>query len=307
MTSTGDGKPDLLLGSYDGSLKLFTNVSVGNTFLFNYTDSAYQNIKIGTYTTPQLIDLDRDGKLDIVMGERDGNVNYLRNTGTAANPIFTLITDTLGRVKANEYWTNVSIPQFAPTGYSAPFITDMDTNGTYELILGCENGMVRLFTNIDGNLQGTFDEVAAYANKLGTNQFTIPDLGSYAKPALTDLTGDGKPDVIIGNPRGGITLYASDKNISGALGVKPMPAQVQVLKAYPNPANTQLILETIQNAGKLRIQMVDALGREVLLLKAFPVWIKTALDISGLQNGIYFLQVSNNDRFSQSIKVLVIH
>ena len=51
----------------------------------NFTIAApnYFNIDVGYFSQPQLIDVNRDGLLDIIIGEQDGSLNYCPNSGTA--------------------------------------------------------------------------------------------------------------------------------------------------------------------------------------------------------------------------------
>lgn len=41
----------------------------------------FQNLDVGSNSTPQLVDVDNDGLLDIVSGELFGKISYFRNTG----------------------------------------------------------------------------------------------------------------------------------------------------------------------------------------------------------------------------------
>src|SRR5665213_3382206 len=81
----GDGDEDMICGDLNGRLNLFTK-NPGNDTNFVLTQTFYQNIDVGSFATPQLVDVDGDGLLDLLIGESTGNVNYYHNDGTATNP-----------------------------------------------------------------------------------------------------------------------------------------------------------------------------------------------------------------------------
>ncbi|MBA4322651.1 MAG: hypothetical protein C0408_07530, partial [Odoribacter sp.] len=97
----GDGDADMIIGDYKGNLYRYENTAgIGNPMVMTYHDSL--SIDVGWYSTPQLIDLDRDSLIDLVVGEKSGNLNYYKNTGTEFNPVFTLVNDSLGHIDVIE-------------------------------------------------------------------------------------------------------------------------------------------------------------------------------------------------------------
>ena len=127
----GDGDEDMLLGDYNGHIHFFENTAgPGNTVSYAPPVIDYQNIRVGIngffsnigYAAPQLIDMNGDGLLDLIVGERGGIINYFENTGTTTNPIFTLNNDTLGEVITSEPW------DYYDGGRSTPFFYRDSTN-----------------------------------------------------------------------------------------------------------------------------------------------------------------------------------
>jgi hypothetical protein len=111
----GDGATDMITGCEDGTLFLFINKAApGEPMDMVLSQANYQGIDVGFYSAPQLFDFDRDGLPDLIIGERGGNLNYYRNTGTLQDPVFTMVTDSLGKVNVTDY--SVSL-----YGFSTPF------------------------------------------------------------------------------------------------------------------------------------------------------------------------------------------
>jgi hypothetical protein len=72
-----DNDDDMIIGDWDGLLHLYTNTAgPGSPAIFVLSELNYKTIDAGQYATPQLIDVNRDGKLDLLAGERSGNINY---------------------------------------------------------------------------------------------------------------------------------------------------------------------------------------------------------------------------------------
>ena len=50
------------------------------------SNNPFNNINVGSYSTPTFADVDGDGDLDAVVGESNGNLIYYENVGNATNP-----------------------------------------------------------------------------------------------------------------------------------------------------------------------------------------------------------------------------
>ena len=111
---------------------------------FNLASPNFQQIDVGYFATPQIVDINRDGLLDLLIGEQLGNVNYLPNTGSITNPVFDTIITNFGGIDVD---TNI-----INTGYSTPKM--IDYNGNYHLYSGSYSGKIYEFDNF--NLTTTY-------------------------------------------------------------------------------------------------------------------------------------------------------
>ncbi len=131
-----DQDQDLFLGeSFTGKIIFFRNTGSENQPQFTQDESIILDFTYpGSFPAPVLADIDEDGDLDLIVGERDGNVNLVHNTGTATDPSFELAT------------SNFAGAQIALL--STPALTDIDKDGDLDLFVGEEQGQLSFYRNL---------------------------------------------------------------------------------------------------------------------------------------------------------------
>lgn len=221
----GDGDNDLVIGDNSGRVFLLLNTAgPGDEMSFELAGALTDNegvIDVGQAAAPQLFDLDGDGKPDLIIGERNGNINYYRNNGSAGSFGFTFETDTLGAISTVEFGFFI--------GSSSPHFFRHE--GTTHLLLGVERGRVRLYSDIDGNETGTY--TAESLNALGV------EAGEKARPFVIDINNDGNPDLFCGSVGGGVLYFEGTEPVSTQNRAKP-----EKLRLYPNPAGDILHVDS---------------------------------------------------------------
>ncbi len=207
-----DGKAEMIIGNSDGKLLLFTNNSSVSNPVFVLSQVNYQNIDVGEFSTPQLFDLNKDGLFDLIIGERQnfwkdasnniiarkGNLNYYKNTGNSTNPIFTLITDSLGGIDITNY-------DLSNYGYSAPCFFRTSTGET-RLFVGNEDGKILYYKNIDNNLNADFLLADTLKFVQSATKYKI-DEGTRTAIAVADINNDNYLDAFVANAAGGISFF----------------------------------------------------------------------------------------------------
>lgn len=141
-----DGDYDMIIGDATGRVHLFENsAGANNPCNFSLTAPGYQNIDvIGQFAIPFLYDVNDDQLLDLVIGERNGNLNLYLNEGTANSPTYLLNDDNWGGVDMRRNGLSF--------GYSAPFI--FEANSKMQMLVGSESGIIDLYDRITEVVNG---------------------------------------------------------------------------------------------------------------------------------------------------------
>jgi hypothetical protein len=179
----GDGDLDLLVGTWNQGLLYFRNDGSAREPRF-VADSAMPIDSLrGSNVVPALADLDADGDLDLLVGEASGEVNLLRNEGSAKAARFVLATERLSDIDVGRR--------------SAPALIDIDRDGLLDLVLGREDAGLSAFRNTGSRAEPRFEPFS---------NWSLP-LPPFAAPVFADLDADGAIDLLAGGTGGGLVYY----------------------------------------------------------------------------------------------------
>ncbi|MCX5737314.1 MAG: FG-GAP-like repeat-containing protein [Proteobacteria bacterium] len=148
-------------------------------------ENPFDGIDVGGFATPALADLDADGDLDFLAGERLGAFFYFENTGTPQNPIF------VARIGAENPLDGAIVD-----AYSWPAFADLDDDGDFDLVSGEHFGLP-YYENTGTALSPVFVARTGIANPFAA----IAGLNNPA-PAFADLDDDGDLDLVAGGSDG---------------------------------------------------------------------------------------------------------
>ncbi|MDD5508890.1 MAG: T9SS type A sorting domain-containing protein [Bacteroidales bacterium] len=282
-----DGDMDMLAGHSDGTILFLENLAgPGQIPSFALPVPNYQEIDVGEFSTPQLIDLDRDGLTDLVAGKRNGTLSYYRNTGSAEAPVFTLITEHFGDVDVTD--DDVSLD-----GYSTPCF--FEAEGGYRLFAGSEFGLIYYYKDVEENLDGAFTQVS--------DHYLYIDEGSRTGFAVWNFNNDTYPDLIAGNYSGGLALYRGVT--PHELSMEEADGALHGFKVYPNPSCERITVEVSGSFlnDKYDVGLTDLLGRQVYIGQKLSE--KTvSLSVGYLPAGIYLVTVRSRNGFFETCKLL---
>jgi hypothetical protein len=261
-----DGDQDLLLGASDGRMYHFENTALpGNPANMTFITPAFEDIDVGTYATPCLFDVDQNGRVDLLIGNRNGKISYYKNTSTGNSPVLELQTEDFGGV-------NTALTG-EPNGFSTPFM--FRKNGITYLISGSQNGFFELYGNIDNNLDGQFQIIDS--TFLG-NRF-----GERTSITLADLNDDGNPEAVIGNYAGGITFF------DGIFPTLSQNIESPIFKLFPNPGQNEIYISA-NSATPANVSIFDASGR---LISTESIALPGKVSRVPEMKGLYFIQITN--------------
>ena len=191
----GDGDLDLLVGGFNGRFALLRNVGTATAPVYRLEDERFGGVDAGQYGRVALGDLDGDGRLDLVTGASNGRVRLYRNVGTAEAPAFRTASNGTPDSTGIAYALEIGLPDDVGQD-SAPALADLDSDGDLDLVVGTAEGDLRTFQNVGTPTAPRFEEGGA-----------VPGGRRRTAPALGDLDGDGRPDVVAGADAGGLLFW----------------------------------------------------------------------------------------------------
>ncbi|MBN1433542.1 T9SS type A sorting domain-containing protein [Candidatus Fermentibacterales bacterium] len=267
------------------------------------------------------MDWNDDGLLDIIVGDRNGYVNYFRRTSNDAITLTTMPDITCGGVTID-------------CGYnSSPAITDWDEDGDLDMLLGTQDGYVRLYLNDGGDSQPVFnsytnimsggsniyhyrncprvydldqdgrkdlicganDYYVYYYQNTGTN--SSPSFSGWERIAykysgmrlwIDDWNEDGLPDMLTSDYNGYVWMWIQENT---AVGDEQAPILPRALAASRNPFDASVVISA-SGFGPGSIRVFDLSGRAVV---NEPFDGSFAWNGAGAANGTYLVRVEDAD------------
>ena len=264
----GDGDLDVLVGEEGGSLFFAENVSgVGQPMRFGAWEYPFAGIDVGNSSAPFIADINGDGYPDLLVGERNnGNINYFQHlepgSGRQFEPNQALFpnVERFGGI-------DTRIPGFI-NGFSAPLVIPSE-NGRL-LLTGTDNGRLECYALPDSNFAQPFEQLSEAWGGVYT--------GTRTKLSLGDINSDGLLELVIGNYRGGLGVFATDIKVNNVATNAPNEPASSFLRIFPNPTHDLLQLQTNASGtmelydiqGGLQLRVTIDVGMQTIRLGALP-------------------------------------
>ena len=148
-----------------------------------------QALDVYGWPSPNLVDWDGDGDLDLICGEFLDRITYFENTGSRTEPVYT--SGEFLKAGGKTLHLELEMPEVV--------VFDWDNDNDPDIIVGKEDGRVVLIENRGMDRQGLpllaepeyFKQKAAYVK-----------CGALSTPCSYDWDGDGDEDIISGNTAG---------------------------------------------------------------------------------------------------------
>ena len=210
IDASNDGIKDLIVTSNMRnnsenfkSCWLYENSGTNINPNFNFIQKDFlqgSGLDFGENAHPTLFDLNKDGLLDLFIGNYGyhlpngtpiSKIAYYQNTGTLQSPEFTLITEDFEGISNLNLNTTLNTPALN----LFPSFGDLNYDSNEDLIIGDSDGKVHFLINNGGNFS------------INTPNFENIDVGYFATPQIIDVNRDGLNDLIIGNKKGTISYF----------------------------------------------------------------------------------------------------
>jgi hypothetical protein len=149
-----DGKKDLVVGALDGKIHIFINEGTDTAPDFRVEAIAQENASAlvvpSSRSSPVILDLDSDGKKDLLTGNTNGQLLFYSNVETDQAPLFS------GYLLVESNGVPISIPSSPRT---RPFVCDWTGDGYLDVLIGVSDGKVHLYQSIPqvGDLDKDYD------------------------------------------------------------------------------------------------------------------------------------------------------
>jgi len=191
----GDGDLDLFVGDAFGGVSFYENAASAASPVFALQTDNFASTNVGRDLAPALVDIDNDDDLDLLIGEEDGNINFIRNDGSPLEYQFVFVTD--------------SFDSIAVGLSSAPAFADIDNDGDFDLFVGEAEGNINFYRNVGDTTTPDF--------ALENENFAGIDVGRESTPALIDIDGDNDLDLFVGGDGGGISFFRNTSSTPDTL------------------------------------------------------------------------------------------
>lgn len=247
---TMDGKKDLVVGNDSGQIMYFENTGTDAVPAF---DSPPTTILTGDrYLAPFVVDWDNDGRNDLIVGNANGEVIFLKNVGTDGTSSFGP-----GSVIAKV------------SDSAIPFVVDYDEDHKKDLLIGAGDGTLQLYLNYGSDAQPVFH---AFPDSL-----VLTVGGSIAPFVVTDWDGDGRKDLLAGSRDGSLSLYLNDGTNAAPHFGAGQPISGSSGPLYAGLHSTPFVID-FNNDG-LRDLVVGNAGGEISLFPASEAVLSATIDV----------------------------
>ncbi len=126
-----------MVGQFQDAVAWYHNSGKSGADRFVLVDSAIVRLPRGSNGVPELYDADRDGDLDLFLGDAGGRIAFFRNDGSRQAPHFVLVSDDyLGKRVGRRV-----VPRFLGN----VLVLDIRGTGTPDLFVGGAGGGISYF------------------------------------------------------------------------------------------------------------------------------------------------------------------
>ena len=237
----GDGDLDIICGEFLDGLTWFENI--GNRSEPKLAEGRRLQNRNGEIRfhlemiVPVTCDFDDDGHTDLIVGDEDGRIAWLRHTGKVRNnmPVFN-----------DPYYFKQKADNVKFGALSTPYCFDWDNDGDEDIITGNSAGEIALIRNISGGESPVWGKpelfhcggkpIRIQAGYNGSIQGPAEKKWGYTVLSVADWDNDGKADIIINSILGKIEWFRNPGKRDCLMLDEAQPVIVNWDKEIPYPS-----------------------------------------------------------------------
>ncbi len=237
----GDGDLDIICGEFIDKFTYFENIGTRTEPKYaagHYLTHNGTPIKMDLCMfVPVAIDWDKDGDIDLVVGQEDGRVALIENSGTFADGIPQFQLPTFFRQQAECVKVGALV---------TPYSIDWDSDGDEDLICGNTAGRIIFVENLGGGanpiwaaprkLYAAGQEIRIMAGPNGSIQGPCEEKWGYTTLTVADFDNDGLHDIVVNSIWGKIVWF---KNIGSKHSPELAPMQPVTINWQSQPQSPE--------------------------------------------------------------------
>ena len=263
----GDGKPDIVFVTDNNIVCIMQNISTNGTPLSAASFAPAVELQFptngvsGNAYRVRAVDLDGDGRLDLIAAEVNGNrVSVFHNISTP------------GTITTNSFEPAFAL--IAGNDCRGVAAADLDGDGRVDIVgLNYADGTISIFQNIGTNGVLNANSFAA--------PFLLPAPSLPYEAVIADLDGDGRPDLAVANTANNTLSIYQNESVPGVLTTNSFAPRLDL----PGDASLETITAVdLDGDGKLDLVVGSVQGDRIdvyynlatpglLTTNSFPTWV----------------------------------